>query len=124
MSQKIQYATVIFPDHVYEEIQLLQKELSHKDDKIWNISDTTKLLLQFCLEENDGVYAQNYSFLREYTYEKESFLKDFTSSVLRSIYVTDYETIFWLGDVWSTGTLPPLSALFWAQLSIIILEFI
>lgn len=94
MSQKIQCATVIFPDHVYEEIQLLQKELSHKDDKIWNISDTTKLLLQFCLEENDGVYAQNYSFLREYTYEKESFLKDFTSSVLRSIYVTDYETIF------------------------------
>ena len=89
MAQKIQYATIIFPDHVYDEIQLLQKELSHKDDKIWNISDTTKLLLQFCLEENDLIYAQNYSFLREYTYGKESFLKDFTSSVLMSI--TNYD---------------------------------
>ena len=95
MAQKIQYATIIFPDHVYEEIQLLQKELSHKDDKIWNISDTINLLLRFCLhEENDVIYAQNYSFLREYMYGKESFVKDCTLSVLRSTYVTDYETIF------------------------------
>ena len=69
MAQKIQYATIIFPDHVYEEIQLLQKELSYKYNKIWSISNTINLLLRFCLhEENDVIYVQNYSFLREYTY--------------------------------------------------------
>ena len=92
MSQKTQYATIIFPDHVYEEIKLLQKELSHKDNKIWDISSTIKLLLRFCLhEENDLIYAQDYSFLREYMYEKESFVKDFTSSVCMSTCVTDYD---------------------------------
>ena len=85
MSQ-IQYVTIIFPDHVYEEIQLLQKELSYKDNKNWSASDTIKLLLQFCFEENDVIYAQNYSFLREHIYEKESFLEDFMSTVLRSMY--------------------------------------
>ena len=92
MAQNIQYATIIFPDHVYEEIQLLQKELSYKDNKIWSISNTINLLLRFCLhEENDVIYVQNYSFLREYTYGKESFLKDCTLSVLRSTYATDYD---------------------------------
>ena len=57
MAQKIQYATIIFPDHVYDEIQLLQKELSHKDNKVWDISSIIKSLLQFCLEGNDLIYT-------------------------------------------------------------------
>jgi len=91
MSQ-IKYATIIFPDHVYEEIQVLQKELSHKDNKIWDISSTIKLLLRFCIqEENDLIYAQNYSFLREHMCRKESFVRDFTSSVLMSACLTNYD---------------------------------
>ena len=88
MSQ-IQYARIVLPDHVYEEIQLLQKELSHKDDKIWSISDTIKILLRFCLEEL--IDAQIDSFLREYMCKKEAFLEDFTSSVFMST-VIDYDS--------------------------------
>ena len=88
MSQ-IKYATIIFPDHVYEEIQLLQRELSYKDDKIQSISDTIKILLQFCLDEFIG--ARIDSFLREYLCKKEAFLEDFTSSVFRSTFVIDYD---------------------------------
>lgn len=89
MSQKIHYATIIFPDHVYDEIQLLQKELSYKDHKIWSFSETIKLLLQFCLEEKDLIYVQ-YSFLREYMHERESFLEDFMSSVFMSMSSRSY----------------------------------
>ena len=85
MSQ-IQEVTVIFPDHVYDEIQLLQKELSCRDGKMWSISDTINLLLEFCLEERDLVHTQHYLFLIEYMYERESFFKEFTSSVFRSMY--------------------------------------
>jgi len=91
MSQKIHYATIIFPDHVYDEIQLLQKELSHKDHKIWSFSDTIKLLLQFCLEENDSNYTQSYSFLREHMCKRKSFLDDFTSSVFMSTHLTNFD---------------------------------
>jgi hypothetical protein len=92
VSQKIKYATIIFPNHVYDEIQLLQKKLSRKDNKIWSVSNTINLLLRFCLhEENDLIYAQNYSFLRGYMYEKESFLEDFTLSVFRSTCLKDYD---------------------------------
>jgi hypothetical protein len=89
MSQ-IQYATIIFPDHVYEEIQLLQKELSHKDDKILDISDTIKILLRFCL--GDLVDSQIDSFLREYMCKKETFLENFTTSVFMSTRVIDYDS--------------------------------
>jgi len=85
MSQKIQYATIILSDHVYDEIQLLLKELSSKDNRIWSISNVINLLLRFCLhEENDLIYARNFPFLREYLSGKESFLEDFTSNVFRS----------------------------------------
>ena len=91
MSQ-IQHYTIILPDHVYDEIQLLQKELSYKDDKTWNISDTINLLLRFCYgEENDFKCDKNYSFLIQHTYKKESFLEDFTSSVLRSTYLVNHK---------------------------------
>lgn len=90
MSQ-IQEVTVIFPDHVYDEIQLLQKELSYRDSKMWSISDTISLLLEFCLEEEGLIHTQNYLFLVGYMYERESFSKDFTSSVFKSMHSTDYD---------------------------------
>lgn len=89
MSQ-IKYATIIFPDHVYDEIELLQKELSYKDNKIWSVSNTIKLLLRLYLEENDLIYTQH-SFLKEYMYKRESFLEDFMSSVLISMYSRNYD---------------------------------
>lgn len=89
MSQK-QYTTIIFPDHIYDEIRLLQKELSYKDNKIQSLSDTINLLLRFCLEEKNLIHTQNYLFLMEHMCERESFLKDFTSSVLMSMY-SDYD---------------------------------
>lgn len=89
MSQ-IKYATIIFPDHVYDEIELLQKELSCKDNKIWSVSNTIKILLRLCLEENDLIYAQ-YTFLKEYIFERESFLEDFMSSVLMSMSSRNYD---------------------------------
>ena len=86
MSQKIHYASIILPDSIHDEIQLLQKKLSNKDNKMWSFSNTFNLLLRYSLdEENDFVYAHNYSFLVEYLKGKESFLKDFTTSVLRSM---------------------------------------
>lgn len=85
MSQKIKYMDIIFSDHIYDKIYLLQKELSHKDSKVWSISSTINLLLRFCLhEENSVIYAQNASFLRDYLYAKESFLEDFTSRIFMS----------------------------------------
>src|SRR3989338_9101894 len=85
MTQEISYVEIIFPDHVYEEIQLLQKELFRKDGKIWSVSSTINLLLRFCLhEENNVIYAQNASFLRDYLYAKESFLEDFISRIIMS----------------------------------------
>ncbi len=91
MSQK-KLATVILPDYVYHKIKFFQKELSYKDNKEWSISDTVNLLLKFCLyEENDLIYTQDYSFFKEFTYGKESFLQDFTSNVLRSC--IEFQTI-------------------------------
>ena len=85
MSQKIHYVGIIFPDHIYDEIQLLQKELTCKDERVWSLSSTINLLLRFCLhEENNVIYAQNASFLRDYLYEKESFLEDFISRIFMS----------------------------------------
>ena len=85
MSQKIQYVEIIFPDHIYDEIQLLQKELSRRDDRVWSVSSTINLLLRFCLhEENNVIYAQNASFLSDYLYAKESFLEEFSSRVFMS----------------------------------------
>jgi hypothetical protein len=75
---------IIFPDYIYEEIQLLQKELSHKDGRVWSISSTVNLLLRFCLHEENAIYAQNASFLRDYLYAKESLLEDFTSRIFMS----------------------------------------
>lgn len=85
MAQKIQYVEIIFSDHIYDEIKLLQKELSHKDGRVWSISSTINLLLRFCVyEKNNVIYAQNYLFLKDYLYAKEAFLKDFTSRVFMS----------------------------------------
>ena len=85
MSQKIHYVGIIFPDHIYDEIQLLQKELTCKDERVWSLSSTINLLLRFCLhEENDVIYAQNASFLSDYLYAKESFLEEFSSRVFMS----------------------------------------
>jgi hypothetical protein len=78
MAQKIRYVEIIFPDHIYDEIQLLQKELSYKDGKVWSVSSTINLLLRFCLHEENMIYAQNASFLSDYMYAKESFLEDFS----------------------------------------------
>lgn len=106
MSQKIKYATIIFPNHVYDEIQLLQNKLSCKDNKIWSVSNTINLLLRFCLhEENDLIYAQNYSFLRGYMYEKESFLEDFTLSVFRSTCLTDTDRQYFKKKIFSHNCL-------------------
>lgn len=80
------YATVIFPDHVYDEILLLKKELSCRYERLWSLSDTINLLIRFSFhEKNDLVYDQNYSFLNRYMDGKESFLQDFTLNVLRSV---------------------------------------
>ena len=84
MSQKIKYMDIIFPDYIYDEIQSLQKELSHKDSRVWSISSTVNLLLRFCLHEDGVIYDQNASFLRDYLYAKESFLEDFTSRIFMS----------------------------------------
>jgi len=84
MSQKIKYMEIILPDHIYEEIQSLQKELSHKDGIVWSISSTIDLLLRFCLHEDNVIYARNASFLRDYLDAKESFLEDFISRILMS----------------------------------------
>ena len=84
MSQKIKYMDIIFPDYIYDEIQSLQKELSHKDSRVWSISSTVNLLLRFCLHEDGVIYDQNASFLRDYLYAKESFLEDFTSRIIMS----------------------------------------
>jgi hypothetical protein len=87
LSQKIQYKTIIFPEHVYDEIQKLRVELSRKDRKTYSISNTINLLLRFCFDEgNCFIFAQDYSFFRDYMYEKESFLEDFISSVFISAY--------------------------------------
>lgn len=80
---------VILSDYIYEEIQLLQKELSHKDGIVWSISSTVDLLLRFCLHEDSVIYAQNASFLRDYLYAKESFLEDFISRVFMSAQLAD-----------------------------------
>ena len=54
MSQKIHYASIILPDSIHDEIQLLQKKLSNKDNKMWSFSNTFNLLLRYSLdEEND-----------------------------------------------------------------------
>ena len=85
LSQKIQYRTIIFPDHVYAEIQKLQKELSHKDGKTHSITDTINLLLRFCIDkENCLIFVQDNPFIRDYLHEKKSFLDDFISSVFIS----------------------------------------
>lgn len=87
MAQKIQYVEIIFSDHIYDEIQLLQKELFYKDGRVWSISSTVNLLLRFCLhEENNVIYAQNASFLSDYLYAKESFLEDFISRIFISMH--------------------------------------
>jgi len=84
LSQKIHYKTIIFPDHVYDEIQKLQRELC-RDGKIHSISYTINLLLRFCLDEdNYFIFTQDYSFLRDYMCKKELFLEDFISSVFIS----------------------------------------
>ena len=85
LSQKIQYRTIIFPDHVYVEIQKLQKELSYKDGKTHNITNTINLLLRFCIDkENYLIFVQDNPFLRDYLHEKKSFLDEFISCVFRS----------------------------------------
>ena len=85
MAQKIHYVKIIFSDHIYDEIELLQKELFYKDGRVWSVSSTINLLLRFCLhEENNIIYAQNASFLKDYLYEKESFLEDFISRIFMS----------------------------------------
>jgi len=85
LSQKIQYKTIIFPDHVYAEIQKLQRELSYKDGKTHSITNTINLLLRFCIDkENYLIFVQDYPFLRDYLYGKKSFLDEFISSVFIS----------------------------------------
>jgi hypothetical protein len=85
LSEKIQYKTIILPDHIYAEIQKLQRELSYKDDKIHSITDTINLLLRFCIDkENYLIFVQDYPFLRSYLDEKKSFLDEFISSVFIS----------------------------------------
>lgn len=84
MSKKIRHIDVVLQDYIYEEIQLLQKELSHKDGREWDISSTVNLLLKFCLYEDSRSYAQNASFLRDYLHTKESFLEDFISRIFIS----------------------------------------
>lgn len=86
MSQKIHYASIILSENIYAEVELLQKKLSDKDNKIWSFSNTVNLLLRYSFhEENCFVYAQNHSFLDDYLVGKESFLKDFSTNVLRSM---------------------------------------
>jgi hypothetical protein len=87
LSEKIQYKTIILPDHIYAEIQKLQKELSYKDGKIHSITNTINLLLRSCIDkENYLIFVQDYSFLRSYLDEKKSFLDEFISSVFISAY--------------------------------------
>jgi hypothetical protein len=85
--QKIRYRTIIFPDHVYAEIQKLQKELSYKDGKTPSITNMINLLLRFCIDkENYLIFVQDNPFLRDYLHEKKSFLDDFISSVFISVH--------------------------------------
>ena len=87
MSKKIYCRTIIFSNPIYDEIKLLQKELTNKDGKTWSISSTVNLLLRFYLcEENDLFYAQNVSFLRDFMQGKELFLEEFISRILISTY--------------------------------------
>jgi len=84
MSKKRQYREIIFPDHMYEEIQLLQKELSVKEGKVWSVSSTVNRLLRFCLYEN--MDAQKDSFLKDYLRGKKPFLDEFITRVTISIH--------------------------------------
>jgi len=80
MTLKIYHREIILPDHIYYEIQLLQKELSIRDGKIWSISDTLYLLIQFYLQE-EIINTQKISFLKDYLHEKEPFLDELISRV-------------------------------------------
>jgi hypothetical protein len=87
---QIQYAEIILPDNIYDEIRLLQKKLSHKDNKVWSFSNTVNLLLRYSLCEENGLIYTQYQFLREYLCERGSFLEDFTTGICRSACL-DYE---------------------------------
>jgi len=76
---------IILPDHIYYEIQLLQKELSLRDGKVWSISGTCVLLLQFYMHEKK-TSIQNQSFLQGYLDQRDPFLDEFISKVTLSVH--------------------------------------
>ncbi|EGG42062.1 Hypothetical protein Nlim_1077 [Candidatus Nitrosarchaeum limnium SFB1] len=86
MSQ-IHRREIILSDHIYDEIQLLQKEISIRDGKVWSISSTVNLLLLFCLREECRIGIQNNLFLQDYLHEKKSFLDEFVSRIVISAHL-------------------------------------
>ena len=85
MQKKIHHRTIILSDRIFEQIQLLQKELSKRDGHMWDVSETASLLVQFCVNGIDMTCRQDYSFLLGYISEKEPFLKEFCLRVYMSI---------------------------------------